>query len=114
MDVPLRSVLLDPGVNNIAKARTQSELRQRLYRQNQVEIEVYKKEIGALAAREDEQRRILKELWSQKAALQAKDEKYTQIVWEVRKHVLEHKDELEKLEKLESLANEERKRRKNR
>ena len=79
--------------------RREDTARQRLYRQNQVEIEVYKEEIGALAAREDEQRRILKELWSQKAALQAKDEKYTQVVWEVRKHVLEHKDELEKLEK---------------
>ena len=28
---------------------------------------------------------------------QAKDEKYTQIVWEVRKHILEHKDELDQL-----------------
>ena len=77
--------------------RREDTARQKLYHQNQVEIEMYKKEIGALAAREDEQRRILKELWSQKSALQAKDEKYTQIVWEVRKHILEHRDELDKL-----------------
>lgn len=50
--------------------RREDTARQKLYQQNQVEIEMYKKEIGALATREDEQRRILKELWSQKAALQ--------------------------------------------
>jgi hypothetical protein len=56
------------------------------------------------AEREDEQRRVLKELWNQKASLQAKDEKYNQIVWEVRKHILEHKDELEKVERRKAEA----------
>jgi len=83
--------------DNLDMTRREDTGRQKLYHQSQLEIELYKKEISALADREDEQRRILKELWSQKAALQAKDEKYTQIVWEVRKHILEQKDELEKL-----------------
>ena len=79
--------------------RREDTARHKLYQQNQMEIELYKREIQALADREDEQRRILKELWSQKASLQAKDEKYTQIVWEVRKHILEHKDQVERLAK---------------
>jgi hypothetical protein len=86
-------------VSTFDMTRREDTARQKLYQQNQVEIELYKREIQALADREDEQRRVLKELWNQKAALQAKDEKYTQIVWEVRKHILEHKDEVEKLAK---------------
>lgn len=71
--------------------------RQKLYQQNQQEIQQYRKEIQNLAEKEDEQRAVLKQLWEQKAALQAKDDKYTEIVWEVRKHILEHKEELERL-----------------
>ena len=41
-----------------------------------------------LGAQEEEQRRVLKELWEQNSTMQAKDDQYTNIVWEVRARAL--------------------------